>query len=239
MVELVEGLQVDVIRRRLGQRPRDLQLELQLLADVLRVFPEGIEPLVQRPHLGVAGHTHVELGVAAEAGQCEVRGADDRRSWLSVVAVPAEIRLGVKRALSVRPHLRLARGDHVAQRSNGVLRLSGLRQQFHAFRDAANGILCDGEPVAPLHKAVGIQSRLESVGLLQSRRDHLNHLTVGAADENADLVELGQLGTHRAETRHEEVADGDVRSGGAVEHLPQAGEEVRVGGCMEDVHAAA
>ena len=45
VVELVEGLQIDVVRRGLRQRPRPLKLRHQRVADVLRVLPQRVEPV--------------------------------------------------------------------------------------------------------------------------------------------------------------------------------------------------
>ena len=72
VVELVEGLQIDVIRWCLRQRPRPLQLRHQRPADVLRVVPQGVKPVPQRQHFGVAGDPYVQLGVAREPSQRQV-----------------------------------------------------------------------------------------------------------------------------------------------------------------------
>ena len=105
VVQLVERLQVDVVRRSLGDGPRTLQLDGQHLADILRVLPEGIEPLAQGSHFGVAGYANVQLGVSAESGQGQVGRAHHRGAGLGVVVVPAQVGLGVEGAAPVGPHL--------------------------------------------------------------------------------------------------------------------------------------
>ena len=188
------------------------------------------EPCAQRRHLRVAGDPHVELGVAAEPGQREVRRPHHRRARLGVVVVPAEVRLGVQRAAPVGPHLRPARGHHLAQQRHRPFRLGCLRQQRHRARDPVDGVLGDGRALPPLHQLVGVQPRPQRRRLLQVRGHRLEHLAVGAAHQNAHLLQPRQLAADGPEARHEEVPHRDVGTGGAVQHLPQAGQQIGVGG---------
>ena len=74
--------------------------------------------------------------------------------------------------------------------------------------------------------------------LLEPGGDLFEDLLVGAAHEDADLQQARQVLRHRLEAAHEEVADGDVRTGGAGQHLLEPGEQLGVGRGVEDVHRA-
>ncbi|MBA7698603.1 hypothetical protein ES703_107282 [subsurface metagenome] len=51
---------------RLRQGPRAVEFSQEVLSDVGRITPEGVEPILESLHLGVPGHADVELCVASE-----------------------------------------------------------------------------------------------------------------------------------------------------------------------------
>ena len=89
VVEFVQRLEIDMVRRRFRQRPRASKLSYEWVSDVDRFIPQRLEPVAQRRHFGVAGNAHIQFGVAAKARQREIGRADDRRARLGVVIVPA------------------------------------------------------------------------------------------------------------------------------------------------------
>ena len=201
VVQFVEGLQIDMVRWSLGDGPGAFQLDGQHLADVLGVLPEGVEPLAQGRHLGVAGDAHVQLGVAAEPGQGQVGRADHRRARLSVVVVPTQVGLGVERAAAVRPHLRQTRSHQVAKQRHRPLGLAGLGQQGDAGGDALHRLASDGLPLATLHHSVGLQLRSQRLRLLKTQGHRFKHRPVGAAHQDSHLVQTGQSCRPRPRTR--------------------------------------
>lgn len=101
VVEFVQRLEIDMVRRRVRQRPRVPKLRYEDVADVGRFILQRVEPVAQCRHFGIAGNAHIQFGIAAKARQREIGRADDRRARLGVIFVPAQIRLGVERAFGI------------------------------------------------------------------------------------------------------------------------------------------
>ena len=223
VVKLVEGLQIDVVRRRLGQGPRPFQFRYQGSADVLRVSPQVVEPVPQRGHFFIAGHANVELGVASEPGQREIGRADHRRSGFGVVVVPAQVRLGVEGATQVGSNLHLARGHHVPQLGHRSFRSLLLGESGDSLGDPCDGLLGYLVSLAAPNQCVRIQTGLQRLLLLEPHGNLLQHLPVGAPHQDAHLAQPRQVVGHRLEPADEEVPDGDVRPGRTAQHLLQPG----------------
>ena len=99
-----------------------------------------------------------------------------------------------------------------------MLRLTVLRQKGHAPGDAVHGPLSDGGPLPAREQAVGVQPGAERLGLLETEGDLVQHFTVSASDQDADLFQSSQVVHHLLEAAHEEVAHGDVGSIGVAKH---------------------
>ena len=112
----------------------------------------------------------------------------------------------------------------------------GLREAADPLGDGLDGVGGEGGAGAALDGAVGFEAGLERLGLLESAGDLVQGGAVDVADEDADLLERGELVGDGLEAGDEEVADGDVGLDGAAEHLAEAFEEGRIGGGVEDVH---
>ena len=101
MVEFVQRLEIDMVRRRVRQCPRAPKLRYEGVADVRGFIPQRVESVAQRRHFGIAGNAHIQLGIAGKARQREIGRADDRRAPLGVIFVPAQVRLSVERAFGI------------------------------------------------------------------------------------------------------------------------------------------
>lgn len=213
-----------------------VSFDLHLLGHVDRLGPQPLEPAAQLSHLGVAGDAHVEFGVAAEAGQGEVGGADDGRAGLGVVAVPAQVGLGVQHTLGVRLDFQAAGGDEVAQARHAGCGIVVLRQARHALADGARRLCAERRPRATPHQVVAVHPRLQRLGLLQPAGHLVERRFVGAADHHAYLIQPLQLRCDGIEARQKEVAHGDVGARRAGQHALEPLHEGRVGVCVQDVH---
>ena len=235
----MQRLEIHVIGRRAVQRPGAIELGQQRLADVLRVAPQVLEPVAQRRHLGVAGHAHVQLGIAGETRQRKVGRSNHCRARLGVVGIPAQVRLRVQRSARICAHLHFAGINHVPQAAHRSLRAVVLGQHRHAVRDALHGPLCNPLPLAPREQVVGVQSRPERLRLRQAQRHLLEHPPVRAAHQDAHPLQPGQVVRHLLEPAHEEVAHRDIRPSRAGQHLLQPRQQRGIGRGMEDVHQRA
>ena len=75
--QFVEGLEIDLVRRHLGQGPGATQFLHQMGLKVLGVGPQVVEPAAQLGVVGVAVDQDVEFGVGGDAREGKVTGADD------------------------------------------------------------------------------------------------------------------------------------------------------------------
>ena len=235
-VELVEGLQVDVVRRRGRQRPRTVQFGHERIADVFGLGPQVVKPLLERRHLRIAADANVQLGVALEPREREVGRAHHRRPRFGMVVVPAEIGLGVQRAAKVGADLHLALGDQIAQCLHGRFGSLLLRQCGDTVPDVVHRLLRDTYPLPPLDEGVGLEAGAKGGCLLEACRDLFEHMLVGATHEDADLQQARQVLGHGLEAAHEEVADRDVGPGRTSQHLLEPDEQRGVGRGVKDVH---
>ena len=222
-VEFSQRLEIDMVRRRLGERPGAFQLRHERVAYILGIRPQGVEPASEFAHLGVAGDSRVEFGIALEPGEREVGRAYDCGARFGVAVVPAQVRLGVERVLEVGADFHAVDGYHVAQAGDGGFGVFGLGQRSDALGYVGDRPLRYLGALSAPHHVVGFQTRLEGVGLSYAERDLFQDAPVGPADEDADLVQPGQVVRHRVEAGHEEVADRDVRARRTAQHLFEPG----------------
>ena len=99
-----------------------------------------------------------------------------------------------------------------------------------------NGLPCDIRPLAPAYGGLIVEAAFERRRLLKTSGDFLQHLSVGAADEDSDLLQAGKLICNPVESADKEVADGDVGAFRAAEHLLEPDKEGGVGCAVEDAH---
>ena len=136
----------------------------------------------------------------------------------------------------VGSYLHEAGGHQLAHLLHGVLGFVRLGQGGDVLRDAGRGMVGEVPPLAAGDDAFGVQLRLERPGLVQAGGHCFQCGPVGAAHQDAGFPEAGDLVGYLGEAGDEEVAHGDVGAGCAVQHLPQPGQQVRVGAGVEDGH---
>ncbi len=116
-----------------------------------------------------------------------------------------------------------------------MLRVIRLGQERHTVGNVLYRVLGDRCALAALYQGVRFEARAQRVGPLESGGHRFEHGAIGTADEDADPLQLRQLLADGTEPGDEEVANGDVGAGRAVQHAAQTGQEVRIGQGVEDV----